>query len=127
MPKLRGFEYYPDTGTVNVDFNMDQNLTTDLTRDSLKQEMSDIYIALFNQSNIQLNTVSVMAWGPFQDQYGNTSYQRAVGAKLTNDVASKINWSLDTASLELNIIPGLWQVFLGNASLGLPQRGSALT
>ena len=42
QPKLRTFEFFPDTGKVNIDFNMEQNITRDMTRDGLKIEMSDL-------------------------------------------------------------------------------------
>jgi hypothetical protein len=110
VPKLRSFEYYPDTGRVTVDFNMDQNLTTDVTRAFVKVAMSDIYTALFHRSSVHVQLVAVTAWGPMRDQYGNTSYQRVYGTILTRDVADKINWDADSTTLELQIIPGLWEV-----------------
>jgi hypothetical protein len=117
VPKLRSFRYYPDTGRANVDFNMDQNLTMGLTRDGLKMEMSQVYTALFHGSRVHVQSAAVTAWGPLQDQYGNVRYEPVYGTTLTRDVADQINWDADSATLQLQIIPGLWTVFLGNASL----------
>jgi hypothetical protein len=110
VPKLRSLEYNPDTGRVNVDFNMDQNLTTDVTRDFVKVEMSDIYAALFHHSSVHVQSVAVTAWGAMRNQHGNTSYQPVYGTILTRDVADKINWDADSATLELQIIPSVWEV-----------------
>jgi hypothetical protein len=88
---------------------MDQNLTNGLTSDGVKVTTSDIYIALFHQSKMRVDEADVVVWGPFQDQYGNTSYEVAYGTKLTRAVAQHINWNADQSTLELDIIPGLWE------------------
>lgn len=124
QPKLRSFEYNSDTGMVNVDFNMNQNFTTSLTRDGLKQEMSQIYIAIYHRSKVPVNNVALHAYGPVTDQYGNTSYAMLIGTKLSKDVADKINWNEDESTLELQTIPGLWTTFLGNSSLGWPESSN---
>ena len=41
---------------------------------------------------------------------GHTSYQPVYDTILTRDVADKINWDADSTTLELQIIPGLWEV-----------------
>jgi len=111
QPKLRNFEYFSDTQHVNVDFNIDQNLTEGLTKDGIKKEMSDIYIAIFHKSSVPVKSAAVAAWGQVQDQYGNTKYAVVYGTKMTSDVAGQINWNADQATLELDIVPGLWDVY----------------
>ncbi len=109
QPKLRKFEYDPSTGWVNVEFNMDQNLTKNMTMDGLKIDMSKIYAAIYHKDHIPVESVNVDAYGPQQDKYGNISYDRYCGTLLDKDVADKINWNVDEATLELQIIPGLWK------------------
>jgi hypothetical protein len=121
QPKLRAFEYFSETGKVNVDFNMDQNLTRDWTRDGLKMQMSALYIAIFHESVPAVKSASLRAWGPVTDRYGNNSYAMLTGTTLEATETSKINWKADRATLELEIIPGLWKTFLGSTSLGWPQ------
>jgi hypothetical protein len=108
QPKLRAFEYFSEAGKMNVDFNMDQNLTRDWTRDGLKMQMSDLYIAIYHESEPAVKSASLRAWGPVTDRYGNNSYAMLIGTTLEGTETSKIN-------------PGLWKTFLGSTSLGWPQ------
>lgn len=118
VPRLRSFQFNQATGTVTVNFNMNQNITDDLMRDGIKTDMSTIYTDIFHKSNVAVSTVHLTVWGPFQDQYGNTKYEPAYSTTLTSDIANRINWSLDEAVLNLNIIPGLWTVDYAQPSMG---------
>lgn len=117
IAKLRSFVWEPSTNTLSVAFNIDQNLTMDFIRGGIKTEMSDIYTAAF-RSALPVQTVNVAAWGPFQDKFGNATYDPAYTTTMTRDVASQINWNANQSVLELTIIPGLWQVNYAQASMG---------
>jgi hypothetical protein len=46
-------------------------------------------------------------------------------ATLARDVADRINWDADSATLQLQIIPGLWDVFFGQREPGITRKSVA--
>ena len=117
-PKLRSVDVEPDPAVkdgwdVTVGFNGDNNLTNGMTKDDLVTQTSDIFIALYT-SGQKIETATVTGYLPLTDKYGNTSDGIAYRATLITDVASQINWSTDKATLELQILPGVWNLDYAN-------------
>jgi len=113
-PKLRSVDVEPDPAVkdgwdVTVDFNGDNNLTNGMTKDNLVTQTSDIFIALYT-SGQKIETATVTGYLPLTDKYGNTSDGMVYRATLITDDASQINWSADKATLELQILPGVWDL-----------------
>lgn len=93
---------------VFVEFNADDNLSAKMTKGGIEKQMSDIYAALYT-SGIDVRTASASAYLSLTDKYGNTNDQMVYKSILAKDTASKVNWSADKATLELQILPGLWE------------------
>lgn len=96
---------------VFVDYNADDNLTTDMRKGGIEMKMSDIYTALYT-SGKDIRTASVAAWFPLQDKYGNASDGIVYKSMLDKAEADKVNWQTDKASLDLNILPKVWTTTL---------------
>lgn len=106
----------PDGGwAVLVSFNGNENLTLGLTKSGIEKDMSDIYIALYT-SGKNIDTVQTVAYLQLTDKYGNTSDGMAYRSVLDKATAAKVNWSADKATLELQILPGVWQATYINQS-----------
>jgi hypothetical protein len=113
-PKLRSVDVEPDPAVkdgwdVTVEFNGDNNLSNGLTKDNLVTQTSDVFIALYT-SGQKIETATVTGYLPLTDKYGNTSDGMVYRATLITDDASQINWSSDKATLELQILPGVWDL-----------------
>lgn len=113
LPRLRSFEWQPSTGKAAVEFYINENFTVYLTKDGVKKDMSDIYIALFHGGGPTVQVATAKAWGVGQDKFGNPSPLPLVATRLSATEANRVNWTLDIASLELRIIPGIWTVTEG--------------
>lgn len=92
---------------VFVEFNSDDNLTPNLMKQGIEKQMSDIYIALYT-SGIDVRTASAAGYLQPTDKYGNTNDGMVYKSLLGKDVSGKVNWQADKATLELQILPGLW-------------------
>src|SRR5581483_2595103 len=108
LPRLKAFEWRPDSGTVYLDLNANDNLTTGLTRDGIKTDMSDSYIALFHGTGPTVQMAQITAWMVLTDKFGTSRNVAVVATKLDKATADRINWGADKALLELRILPGLW-------------------
>jgi len=100
---------------VSVDFNANENLTLKLTKRGIEKDMSDIYTALFT-SGKDIKRASIAAYLPITDQYGNTDSSLVYKSRIESSVASKANWNTDKTTLELEILPGLWETIFLNQS-----------
>jgi len=123
--KLKSVEVDPDpasektaspTYSVTVSFNADDNLTNNLTRKGIESEMSDIYQVIYSNYK-DVSSTQVAAYLDVVDQYGNTENSVVYTTILDQDVGYKINWSLDSATLEFEIVPKLWTPVLEMAFL----------
>jgi len=101
---------------VFVEFNANDNLTTNLTKQGIEMDMSDIYTALYT-SGLDVRSASAAGYLSLADKYGNTSDVMVFKSILKSDVASKVNWHSDKATLELQILPGLWTTTILNRAL----------
>jgi hypothetical protein len=94
---------------VEIDFNADDNLTTNLRKTGIEKKMSEIYTSLFTKGyNIEM--VKINAYFPLMDEYGNEFDGAIYKTVLYKDDADKINWDADEATLDLQILPELWTV-----------------
>jgi len=68
----------------------------------ISQAMAHIYVTLYRDNTMNLENVSITAhYPPAQDQYGNPVSLPATTTSLSKSEASKYNWSLDEASLDM--------------------------
>ncbi len=70
-------------------------------------KMSDLYTAIY-ATNLDVQSASIQAFMQLTDKYGNASDQKVYESTLDSDTAKKVNWNSDKASLELEILPGVW-------------------
>jgi hypothetical protein len=118
--KLRDITVATDTdGTydVLVEFNADNNFTNSMAKNGIEIEMSDVYIALYtSEIGKKIEIVDVKAYLPLTDKYGNTQDGVVYGSVLDGSDAAQINWSEDKATLELQVLPGVWTTTIVNPS-----------
>jgi hypothetical protein len=112
-PKLRSVDVEPDVvkgwWDVTVDFNGDNNITNGMTKNGLESQTADVFIALYT-SGQKIEIATVTGYLPVTDKYGNTSDGIVYRATLDTDTAAQINWSDDKPTLELQILPGVWDL-----------------
>ena len=111
--RLRNITVRPNTQRgwdVSVDFNADDNLTENMTKQGVQMKMSDVYAALYSDKGLNVSSANVTSYMQLLDKYGNTKDEPVYVTSLDKDVANKINWSVDKSVLELDILPGLWTV-----------------
>lgn len=92
---------------VFVEYNADDNLTTNLQKSGIEKKMSEIYIALYT-SNQDIRSASVTAYFPLIDSFGNENDRVVYKSIFDKLVADKVNWSADSSTLKLSILPGIW-------------------
>lgn len=93
---------------VFVTFNADDNLTSNLRLTGVEKTMSEIYTTLFTSQH-EIKQAHVTAYFPLIDQYGNEEDRIVYKSHLTSEVAEKVNWDADGATLRLQILPNLWE------------------
>lgn len=96
---------------VAVEFNASDNLSTSLRKKGIESDMSELYIALY-KSGKDIQTTTITAYFPLQDQYGNVNDRAIYQSVLTKEESSKVNWNVDQSSLKLSILPGVWDTTL---------------
>jgi len=92
---------------VLVALNGDDNLTQNLTRLGVIQQISNEFIALYTGTST-ISKVSVDVSLQLTDKYGNVNTDSVYSAILDKATASKVNWSADPSLLKANILPGVW-------------------
>ena len=92
---------------VFVEFNADDNLTTNLRKGSIESKMAEIYIALYTNS-YNIRSASASAYFPLTDKYGNESSDVVYKSILNKTEADKVNWNANDASLKVSILPSVW-------------------
>jgi len=94
---------------VFAEYNADEVGSADSQRTILTEDATQLYKTIYSQTHQDVRTASVSAYFAGSDQYGNASDKLVYKTILNKDVASKINWSADNATLELKL-PSLWSV-----------------
>ncbi|HEX6426343.1 MAG TPA: hypothetical protein VF008_01605 [Niastella sp.] len=92
---------------VIINYNASENLTTNLTLVSMRSKMSDLYLKLY-KSGLPIGSVSVCAYMPLIDKYGNESDDIVYTTRLANEEASKVNWNADDAMIKNVVLPKVW-------------------
>ena len=101
------------TWNVAVEYNADDNLTKNMIKEGMETTMSKIYEDLYRNNSHNIGLATVSAFFPMTDKYGNTQDDIVYTSQLASDEAQKVNWSEDSAWLELKILPGVWDtIFL---------------
>ena len=77
-------------GTVLIEYNADSNLTNGLTRGAIWTDIIDIVKKLSTNEGIE--SITVNAYLPLVDQYGNEAPGKVMTVNLTRETWSKINW-----------------------------------
>lgn len=98
---------------VFVDYNADDNLTTDARKKSVEMKMSEVYIALYT-SGKDVRNASVAAYFPLTDSYGNESDGVIYKSVLEKTEADKVNFKANESTLKLNILPDVWETTVLN-------------
>jgi len=96
---------------VFVEMNANDNLTSGMIRGGIEQDMSKVYMALY-QSGLDVRTATVAAYFPMTDQYGAESEAVIYKSMLDKSEADKVNWEADDSLLRTDILPGIWQTTL---------------
>ena len=77
-----------------MEINADQNLTPSLAKSMIEYGMEDAYLAL-HKSGKDITAMSVAAYLPLTDKYGNSSDVMVYKTLLSKEQADQINWSND--------------------------------
>ena len=98
-----------DSGGIGafVEINAPKNLPPSFTKTMVEYGMEDAYLAL-HKSGKDVTAMSVAAYLPLTDKYGNTSDVMVYKTLLRKDQADKINWSDDDTAR--NAIGHVWDV-----------------
>lgn len=92
---------------VFVEFNADDNVTTNMRKTGIEKTMSEIYIALYTSEH-DIRAAAVEALYPLVDRYGNENDGMVYKSILRKDEADSVNYDADRAYLQLTILPGVW-------------------
>lgn len=76
---------------------------------SIGEKMADIYKALYT-SGKDINTASIVATSTLANQYGDEAEVPVLKTTLDKAIAEKVNFDADEATLQYQILPGLWTV-----------------
>ncbi len=94
---------------IRVVFNADENLTSNLKKQGIELQMAKLYQQLYT-NKLPINRIVIQAYTNLVDQYGNEHDTEVFETFLNKDEADKINWTADTTTLQMQIIPGVWTV-----------------
>jgi len=111
LKKVEVTEHDDGGWNVAIDFNAGDNLTTNLRKGGIEKQMSELYITLF-KSGKDIPEVTITAYFPLQDQYGNVNDRAVYQSTLGKEEADKVNWNADESSLKLSILPKVWTTTL---------------
>jgi len=110
--KFRSVDVVPQTNGgygVFVEYNADEVGSSDSQQTIFTEDATQLYKTIYNQTHQDVRTASVSACFSGTDQYGNKSDKLVYKTILDKDVASKVNWSAENATLETKL-PSLWTV-----------------
>lgn len=110
--KLRSVDVEPQANGgygVFVEYNVDEVGSNDSQQTIFTEDATQLYKTIYNQTHQDIRTTSVSAYFAGTDKYGNSSDKLVYKTILDKDVASKVNWSAENATLETKL-PSLWSV-----------------
>jgi hypothetical protein len=111
--KIEVIEQIDEGKGVFVEYNADDKGAVNLRKEGIEKKMSDIYTAIFT-SGKNIRRVSVIAYYPTVDKYGNLSDSVVYKTMLEKTEADKVNWNADKYRLETDILPKVWETTLIN-------------
>jgi len=94
---------------VTIDFNANENFTTNMTKGGIQMDMTDVYKVLFTNQNFNVSEVTINAWFATIDKYGQEGEDIVYKTKLAKEEADKVNWGTDESTLQLEIMPNVWE------------------
>lgn len=97
-----------DGSSVTVNFFANDNLTTNLQKVGIESDMSQVYISLYNLSELDIKSVTVSAYFNLIDKYGNTNPGVIYKSSLDKAEADKVNWGVDDSVLRVQVLPSVW-------------------
>lgn len=101
--RVRLVKVLADASSVRIEINGDENVTSSMTRDGLNNDTLKAYQAAFASDSTEDLTISIDAYLPGTDTYGNTSGSIAIQSRLNRATADKIQWG----NVLLENIPGV--------------------
>jgi hypothetical protein len=110
--KLRTIDVVPQEHGgfgVFVEYNADEVGSHDSQMTILTEDMTKLYKTIYSETHQDVRTTSVSAYFAGTDQYGNKVDKLVYKTILTADVANKVNWGAENATLETKL-PALWDV-----------------
>lgn len=113
-PRMRNLSIVklPEGWNVVIEFNADDNLTKNLRKKGTESDMGEIYIALYGNGGLNIQNVTISAFFPLVDRYGNESDGIVYKTSLGASEASKVNWDADDLTLRASILPNVWITIL---------------
>ncbi|MBW7955446.1 hypothetical protein H3C66_01825 [Patescibacteria group bacterium] len=111
--RLRDVQITTNDGqySVKVILNADSNLSANLTKQSVRKDVSSVFYGLFKE-DAGVEYAVVTTYYPTVDAYGNKNEAIIYQARLVASEAKKINWSQDKTQVEASILPDLWETEL---------------
>ncbi len=108
-PDLRDVTVLLDSNAavVLVSFNADDNLTSNMIQVGIRMKMSDLYYKLY-QSGVPIKSITISAYLPLTDKYGNESESIVCTTVLKNEEAVKVNWKADESTVKSMVLPQVW-------------------
>lgn len=95
--------------SVSVDFNASANLTDNLYRRSMENDMTAVYKVLYD-SDIKVKSVQVTGFDALLDSFGNEKDGRVYQTRLDKTEGEKVNWDQDDGTLSNQVLPNIWEV-----------------
>ncbi len=92
---------------VQIKFNANDNLTSNLVQVGIRSKMSDLYYKLYN-SKLPISSVTISAYLSLTDKYGNQADDIVYTTILKSDEAEKVNWKAEEFTVKSIVLPQLW-------------------
>ncbi|MBI4474182.1 MAG: hypothetical protein HY646_16040 [Acidobacteria bacterium] len=94
---------------VHIDFNANKPVFSSPKR-MVEGDIGGLYYLIYapEEKNPNICRVSITAFLPLVDKYGNESDEPVYTTELAATEAGKINWNVDRVQLQYTIIPRVW-------------------
>jgi hypothetical protein len=95
---------------VAVVTNISDLLFMGLTAGGFKSDAGEIMTSLFHEHpELGVRWVAIEGQFPLQDEFGNVEQGTVAAVRLEEEIADQVNWATDSSTLELQILPGLYE------------------
>lgn len=92
---------------VTVTFEVTDVFTAGSAKTDMEDIMADTYMAVYPEHDV--HSVSVHGQAPLVDNYGNEDTKTVYSTLLEKSEADKVNWDADESSLQVTILPDVWE------------------